>query len=67
MTLQQLEGEPLKPCPFCGGKAVYSQALRTDEVWGIRCKVCGCSIRIGQHGTKPWNSRVGETEHGNSI
>lgn len=58
MTIEELEGETLKPCPFCGGDAEYSKGVRTNEVWGIRCKKCGCNVRITQHGTKPWNTRV---------
>lgn len=60
MTIEELENIPLRECPLCGGVAEYSKGLRTNEVWGIRCKKCGCNIRMDQHGVIPWNTRVSD-------
>lgn len=45
-------------CPFCGGEAEYTKGVRTEEIWGIRCTKCGCTMRMTVHGNKPWNTRV---------
>jgi len=59
------EGE-LKPCPFCGCKAVLLTEHDAEggfENYNIRCK--GCYTRIGwyseeQHAIAAWNRRDGK-------
>lgn len=51
----------LKPCPFCGGKAICMNA--GSGVYYIRCKCCGSITQTSlgkQLATKAWNRRDGE-------
>ena len=36
------EKDQLKPCPFCGGKAIvrHSSLLRWCNEWAVECLVC---------------------------
>lgn len=57
----------LKPCPFCGGKAI--EASPYDQIplgsrWVIECVECRARIS-GTHrqmNRDAWNRRVGEEE-----
>lgn len=55
--------EELKPCPFCGGKAIVwkEDAVWFDITW-IGCKECGVQLRkyADNRGIKTWNRRVRE-------
>lgn len=48
MTPEPLEAAPTKPCPFCGGEAVFTVEERTahPEYGGhsIMCMTCGAGI-----------------------
>ena len=66
----------IKPCPFCGGKAIIESAYQHDDDWNILhsyyyktyrvgCVVCG--IRTSEYSNKinafqVWQRRVGETK-----
>ncbi len=64
--------EKLKPCPFCGGKAVYSEFdYRGDRKCAIVCSnsECRCSAIHTFHiwenmpsATKAWNTRATHEE-----
>ena len=52
----------LKPCPFCGGKAVI---LEHNRIYRIQCEKCW--IRTANNHSEicavlEWNNRVGETK-----
>lgn len=58
-------GDKLKPCPFCGGQAIVSEAHTVaDETLGlcfVFCKSCRAETslyRIKQEAIKAWNRRV---------
>lgn len=64
--------EELKPCPFCGGKAIYYDLGSPDEFvdWGVKCIECcitvicpgeepGC-IATKDEAIKAWNRRASE-------
>lgn len=37
------KSEKLKPCPFCGGRAVYGYYVGTDNHW-VSCRQCEVTI-----------------------
>lgn len=44
----------LKPCPFCGGKAVASGFYCGDEVYGAAsCSLCKANIEIVRNAFDP--------------
>lgn len=52
----------LKPCPFCGGKAIVDGC--DDTLWIVICKECNASIgykETEQEAIDAWNTRKGET------
>lgn len=58
----------LKPCPFCGGKAVI---MKIDippmrELWRVECSVCGAATwyRLVERdfAVEAWNRRAKEKE-----
>jgi ribosomal protein S27AE len=57
-----IEGDELKRCPFCGGKA--SEHMDSDGFWSVRCGRCD----VGQtnpyvemmHAVEAWNERTPE-------
>lgn len=53
----------LLPCPFCGGKAIYTPTCHIDVV---QCRVCGAQgmAAMGQHDAAiaAWNRRAGDDE-----
>lgn len=59
----------LKPCPFCGGRAViqkfdYGGFLRNDEC-RIVCTCCRLTMDYGADkavAIRYWNRRIGETK-----
>ena len=51
--------DKLKPCPFCGGKAIVSGC--DDTLWSVICKKCAASIDYNetkQEAIEEWNRRV---------
>ena len=57
--------ENLKPCPFCGGKAILSAYGVNPSVFEIECTGCGCYQH--EHDSKQnviytWNKRIGDNE-----
>ena len=60
--------DELKPCPFCGGKAIFEDMGRPLELYRIVCTVCGANVtslkypRIPRIGEKvaiaKWNKRI---------
>ena len=59
----------LKPCPFCGGKAILAHDLMGTDASYIKCEKCGLeSIRFiksfevasDYQAIKYWNRRVNE-------
>lgn len=71
-----MSNEELKPCPFCGGKAVCS-AFATDYPTEhsrayIQCENCGAEIhkdgrvpetkKMQNEITKKWNNRIKATK-----
>lgn len=55
----------LKPCPFCGGRAVMTEYphLYVSSDYAVRCKECDASIGFKFHTQKDaadvWNRRAG--------
>ena len=52
----------LKPCPFCGGKAIIDGCDET--LWIVICKECNASIgykETVQEAIDAWNNRVQPT------
>lgn len=64
--------EKLKPCPFCGGKARFTDLGVEGEFrdWAVECKGCGIVVLPKAEGDgfittkkdciKSWNNRPGE-------
>ena len=53
----------LKPCPFCGGKAILSEDKRTD-VYSVFCNECYTETSLQcteQEAIEAWNRRVQPT------
>ena len=51
-------GTELKPCPFCGGKAVIFKYF-----WSVRCEDCLVETSIfetKEEATEAWNRRVND-------
>ena len=55
--------EKLKPCPFCGGEAVYPEGLTVGGYW-ITCSKCGIEQGHGymtqEEAIAAWNRRATE-------
>lgn len=60
------ENEQLKPCPFCGNKAVFVGKTRS-----IKCTKCGGAFIITNlfisylDAIKAWNTRIEQEEQNN--
>ena len=66
----------IKPCPFCGGKAIFASEYKSDDDWNILnghyhrtymvgCTNCGIYTQEYSEKIKPfqiWQRRVGEME-----
>lgn len=58
--------EVLKPCPFCGGKAIRVEVKELNGWNFIACMVCGCrtadyppqDTQQGDIAANKWNRRV---------
>ncbi len=50
---------PLKPCPFCGGKAEIERKGSTRQSTVYACTDCGCRKETGEvnHLGNLWNTR----------
>ena len=53
----------LKPCPFCGGEAVFHNSLRPPETYPCRVYCDNCWAEVGGYSTEAeaiaaWNSRA---------
>ena len=59
----------LKPCPFCGGKAVVTAKLPyfgENETLSVMCKECNASSkhkRTEEEAIEAWNRRDGGKEN----
>ena len=58
--------EKLKPCPFCGGEAVY------DRDWkGVQCRVCNARIANNfqrkKDAVEAWNTRPNPWRTGTHV
>lgn len=56
----------LKPCPFCGGEAVFHDCLRPPETYPCRVYCDNCWAEVGGYSTEAeaiaaWNSRAERT------
>ena len=53
--------KPLKPCPFCGGKAVLWPAWKNDALgmeYNAYISCSGCPVRMGQPlGDLTWRTK----------
>lgn len=53
----------LKPCPFCGGKAVVGwQVMHGDKIWHVECQSVECSTsecyrKTRREAIAAWNTR----------
>lgn len=57
--------DDLKPCPFCGGPAIYAAAPQGIEWATVRCTNCYASIgarRSEEGAAKDWNTRADAPE-----
>ena len=52
----------LKPCPFCGGKAIFRETITKWEYHNIYCIYCECELESkNKHELiKRWNTRHDE-------
>jgi len=53
----------LKPCPFCGDKAIMSSYGVNPTTFEIECETCGCHQKdydSVECTIKTWNKRIGE-------
>ena len=62
--IREIEKEyELKPCPFCGGEAVYPEGLTVGGYW-ITCSKCGIEQGHGymtqEEAIAAWNRRATE-------
>ena len=56
-----LEKEEIKPCPHCGGHAIWRETNDEDYPYQIICKICGCGTDETddkEEAIKDWNRRV---------
>jgi Lar family restriction alleviation protein len=59
----------LKPCPFCGGKAIGAPSCRPEWVYEIKCTDCGAKIKklaicpscARREAIEAWNTRAERT------
>jgi Lar family restriction alleviation protein len=65
MTTPTQSDEELKPCPFCGGKAIFVRTGARRHSCIVSCESCGCrhesSDTYDLSGTS-WNTRYAEQE-----
>ena len=66
-----MEKVELKPCPFCGGKAVLFSSVFFSADAEVRCKKCGARTMLYKSGnysdvvllaSQAWNRRESEQE-----
>lgn len=53
--------EELKPCPFCGGRAVESETHAAQHWWySVECLLCGAEITeaVAAEAITAWNTRT---------
>lgn len=62
----------LKPCPFCGGKAIGTPSCKPEWVYEIKCTDCGAKIKklaicpscARREAIEAWNARYERTCEG---
>ena len=62
--IREIEKEyELKPCPFCGGEAVYPEGITVGGIW-ITCDKCGIvqghPYMTREEALAAWNRRAAE-------
>lgn len=53
--------QSLKPCPFCGGRAIGTRTLAGVEWWSVECVTCTARVddpNSKQDAAKVWNTRT---------
>lgn len=66
--------DELKECPFCGGKAYYTETVNGTEMVRVGCATCGVSMKAFKPRNEPpskdivaaWNQRYQLHEDSNS-
>jgi Lar family restriction alleviation protein len=56
--LPEIEGERLKPCPFCGGDDLHVVA---SQSWAVKCHGCMAKVQCfdtRELAIKGWNKRI---------
>jgi Lar family restriction alleviation protein len=58
--------EPLKPCPFCGGKAYAYERNEALEIGNVICSNCGVNMEGDDEtdAVRLWNRRATDQKNG---
>lgn len=58
----------IKPCPFCGGKAVLERIHYhlLDDSFIVMCEECGGEADTQEEAIEAWNKRLAEARQGDN-